>query len=104
MRLLEYFVNFKVNGIQIRCLVNCGSATSSMQLNFYSFNFGKLQDLISSGEVAVAFNGAISPIHGTFAAEAIFDTKHYPIQFKIVDGSQYEAIIGLDFGPLFKID
>ena len=39
MRLLEYFVDVKVNGIQIRCLVDCGSATSSMQSNFYSFNF-----------------------------------------------------------------
>ena len=95
--LLEYFVNVKVNGVPIRCLVDCGSATSSMQASLYSHRFGNIQELTNTGEVAVAFNGATSPIHGTFNSEAIFETKAYPIHFKIVDGSQYEAIIGLDF-------
>ena len=45
----------------------------------------------------MAFNGATSTINGTFRAKVIFDAKVYPIQFKIVDGSKYDAIIGLDF-------
>ena len=45
----------------------------------------------------MAFNSATSTIHGTFNAEVMFDAKVYSIQFKIVDGFQYDAIIGLDF-------
>ena len=68
-----------------------------MQASLYSQYFGNLKDLVNTGEVAVAFNGATSTIHGTFKSEVIFDAKAYSIQFKIVDGSHYEAIIGLDF-------
>lgn len=68
-----------------------------MQASLSTDRFGNLQDLTNTGEVAVAFNGATSPIHGTFDTLTIFGKKCYTIQFKIVDGSQYEAIIGLDF-------
>ena len=68
-----------------------------MQASLYSHHFGNLKNLTNTGEVAVAFNGATSTIHGTFRANVIFDAKAYLIQFKIVEGSQYEAIIGLDF-------
>ena len=37
-----------------------------MQANLYSYNFGDLQDLTNTGEVAVAFNGSTRPINGTF--------------------------------------
>ena len=78
-------------------IIDCGSATSSMQASLYSHYFGNLKALTNTAEVAVAFNGATSTIHGTFNATVIFDAKAYSIQFNIVEGSQYEAIIGLDF-------
>ena len=60
-------------------------------------NFGSRDELECTGEVAVGFNGATSPIWGTFHTQATFVTTPYPISFIVIEGSQYEAILGLDF-------
>ena len=68
-----------------------------MQSRFFANNFGSRDELQHTGEVAVAFNGATSPIWGTFNTEATFQSTPFPIAFKVIEGSQYEAILGLDF-------
>ena len=68
-----------------------------MQSRFFADNFGSRDELQHTGEVAVAFNGATSPIWGTFRTEATFQSTPFPIAFKVIEGSQYEAILGLDF-------
>ena len=68
----------RVGRVPVRCLLDCGSATSSMQSSFYSNNFGSRDELEHTGEVAVAFNGATSPIWGTFNTEATFQDGSFP--------------------------
>ena len=57
-QILEYFVDMHVGRVPVRCLLDCGSATSSMQSRFFADNFGSRDELQHTGEVAVAFNGA----------------------------------------------
>ena len=68
-----------------------------MQARFFVDNFGSRDELESTGEFAVAFNLATSPIWGTFHTEATFTSTSYLISFKVIKGSQYKAILGLDF-------
>lgn len=68
-----------------------------MQSRFYTNNFGSSDEPEHTDEVAVVFNGATSFIWGTAYTRATFGFTSYPIAFKVIEGSQYEAILGLDF-------
>ena len=68
-----------------------------MQSQFFTENFSCRDELECTCGVAVSFNGATSPIWGTFDIEAAFVSTPYPISFKVIEGSQYKAILGLDF-------
>ena len=84
-QILEYFIDFHVGCVTVRCLLYCGYANSSIQSRFYTKNFGNPKILKHTGEIAVAFNGATSPISGTFKTEAIFRSTPYPIAFKVIE-------------------
>ena len=83
--------------VPVRGLIDCGSATSSMQSCFYTNNLGTRNQLEHTGEIGIAFNGATSPIWETFNTKAIFGLTRYPISLKVIEGSQNKAILGLDF-------
>ena len=100
---LEYFVSGSIDSIPVRCFVDCGCAATTMNKQLFSRHFGRVEDLENQHEVAIAFNGSTTPIYGNLQTKIQFGEKEYPINFKVVESSHYDIILGLDFiNPLVK--
>ena len=63
----------------------------------YTNRFGSLSSLDGKPEVAIAFNGTTSRIHATFNTTIWCSGRSYPLAIKIVEASNYEMILGVDF-------
>ena len=100
---LEYFVSGSIDSIPFRCFVDCGCAATTINKQLFSRHFGRVEDLDNQHEVAIAFNGSTTPIYGNLLTKIQFGEKEYPINFKVVESSHYDIILGLDFiNPLVK--
>ena len=73
-----------------------------MNQDCYTSRFGNLESLEGTHELAIAFNGTSSRIHGTFNTTIIFNEHSYQISFKIVEDSNYDLILGTNVLNEFK--
>ena len=99
---LEFYVDGEIDGHKVPCFLDSGCAASSMSQDCYTSRFGNLESLEGTHELAIAFNGTSSRIHGTFNTTIIFNDHPYPISFKIVEDSNYDLILGTNFLNEFK--
>ena len=74
-----------------------------MQATLYLHHFGNLKDLTNTGEVAVAFNGATSTIHGTFSAKVILTRKYIRFILKLSTGHNTTPLSVLAFSTAIQL-
>lgn len=96
-KLLEFYVRANIHNTPVLCLLDSGSSASSMNSEFFQQQIGSLFELDGRPEVAIAFNGSTSRIIGTSTAKVSFERVVGPIEFKVIEDSQYKVILGADF-------
>ena len=93
----EYYVDCTLNDIPVRCFLDCGCAASSMSRAFYTSRIGSLASLDGDRELAIAFNGSTSPIHGSLIVRVAFGRDTFPLSVKVVEACNYDVMLGADF-------
>ena len=86
-----------INDISVHCFLYSGCAATSMGRACYTNQFRSLMSLDGKPEVAIAVNGTTSRNHKTFNITIFFSGCSYPFAIKIVEASNYDMILGVDF-------
>ena len=81
----------------ITALLDSGSNANVMSSQYFEKNIAPLHVLHSTGQKAVAFNGAASSILGEYKSEVIFNNTALPVDFQVVKDIKYDAMLGRQF-------
>ena len=95
----ELTVDVWINGKPTRCLIDTGAAVSILDTKHLEFLYdGKPPPLQPSALSSIrTVSGQPVPIRGTFSAKVEIAGGKYPCSFKVIDGIEYQGVLGRDF-------
>ena len=95
----ELTVDVWINGKPTRCLIDTGAAVSVLDTKQLEFLYdGKPPPLQPSALSSIrTVSGQPVPIRGTFSAKVEIAGGKYPCSFKVIDGIEYQGVLGRDF-------